>query len=50
LELGLFSAIDREGRMIWIADAHRGEGKRFAVCIDKKLTAFMELESPAKLD
>jgi hypothetical protein len=30
--------------MIWIADAHRGDGKRF-VRADEKLTAFMELES-----
>jgi hypothetical protein len=26
-------------------DAHRGDGKRFVVRADKKLTAFMELES-----
>jgi len=31
-------------RTIWIADAHR-EGKRFVVRADKKLTAFLELES-----
>ena len=36
------SALDREGRTIWIADAHRADGKRFA---DEKLTAFVELES-----
>jgi hypothetical protein len=28
----------------WIADAHRGDGKRFVVQADKKLTAFLELE------
>jgi len=28
-----------------IADAHRGDGKRFAVRADEKLTAFLELES-----
>jgi hypothetical protein len=29
--LGWVSAIDCEGRTIWIADAHRGDGKRFVV-------------------
>src|SRR5262249_4672632 len=43
--LGWVSAVDREGRTIWIADAHRGDGKRFVVRADEKLTAFMELES-----
>jgi len=27
--LGCVSAIDSEGRTIWIADAHRDNGKRF---------------------
>jgi hypothetical protein len=31
--------------MIWIADAHRGDGKRFVVRADEKLTAYLELES-----
>jgi hypothetical protein len=30
---------------VWIADAHRGDGKRFVVRADEKLTAFIELES-----
>jgi hypothetical protein len=30
--------------MIWIADAHRDDGKRFVVHADEKLTAFLELE------
>jgi hypothetical protein len=34
-----------EGRTIWIADAHRDDGKRFVVHADEKLTAFLELES-----
>jgi hypothetical protein len=38
------SAIDREGRIIWIADAHRDDGNRFIVRADEKLTAFLELE------
>jgi hypothetical protein len=42
---GCVSAIDREGRTIWIADAHRGDGKRFLVRADELLTAFVELES-----
>jgi len=39
------SAIDANCRTIWIADAHRGDGKRFVVRADEKLTAFLELES-----
>jgi len=27
--LGCVSAVDSEGRTIWIVDAHRGDGKRF---------------------
>jgi hypothetical protein len=38
------SALDREGRTIWIADAHRDDGRRFIVRADDKLTAFVELE------
>jgi hypothetical protein len=33
------------GRTIWIADAHRDDGKRFVVHADEKLTAFVEMES-----
>jgi len=32
-------------RTIWIADAHRGDEKRFIVRADEMLTAFLELES-----
>jgi hypothetical protein len=42
--LGWVSAIDSQGRTIWIADAHRGDEKRFVVRADEKLTAFVELE------
>jgi hypothetical protein len=42
---GYVAALDREGRTIWIADAHRDDGKRFVVQADEKLTAFLELES-----
>jgi hypothetical protein len=48
--LGYVSAVDSEGRTIWIADAHRGNGKRFVVRADEKLTAFMELESAIQRD
>ena len=39
----LMSTLDSRGRTIWIADAHRGDGKRFVVRADEKLTAFLEL-------
>ena len=42
--VGYVSAIDSNGRTIWIADAHRDDGKRFVVHADEKLTAFLELE------
>ena len=42
---GCISAIDSSGRTIWIADAHRDDGKRFVVRANEKLTAFLELES-----
>jgi hypothetical protein len=40
--------VDRDGRPIWIADAHRDNGKRFVVRADEKLTAFMELEAATR--
>ena len=43
--LGYVSAIDSNGRTIWIADAHRYDGKAFRYTADEKLTAFLELES-----
>jgi hypothetical protein len=43
--LGYVSAIDSNGRTIWIADAHRDDGKRLVAHADEKLTAFVELES-----
>jgi hypothetical protein len=39
---GYVSALDRSGRPIWIADAHR-DGKRFIVHADELVTAFREL-------
>jgi hypothetical protein len=41
---GCVSAIDSSGRTIWMADAHRGDGKRFVVRADDKPIAFLELE------
>jgi len=41
---GCVSAMDSHGRTIWIADAHRDDGKRFIVRADEILTAFVELE------
>jgi hypothetical protein len=42
---GCVSAVDSEGRTIWVADAHRDGGKGFVVRADELLTAFLELES-----
>jgi hypothetical protein len=39
------SALDSNGRTIWIADAHRDDGKRFVVRADELLTAFLGLEA-----
>jgi hypothetical protein len=44
MELGCVSAVDLQGRTIWIVDAHRDDGKRFIVHADEKLSAFVELE------
>jgi hypothetical protein len=46
--LGYVSAIDSEGRTIWITDAHRDNGKRFVVRSEEKLTAFLDLERVAR--
>jgi hypothetical protein len=43
------SAIDANGETIWIADAHRDDGKRYVVRADEKLTAFLELESATRV-
>jgi hypothetical protein len=42
---GYVSAVDSQRRTVWIADAHRGNGKRYVVHADDKLTALIELES-----
>ena len=43
--LGWVSALDLEGRTIWIVDAHRDDGRRFIVRADEMLTAFVELQT-----
>lgn len=30
-----------EGRIIWVADAHRDDAKRFVLYVDERLTAFL---------
>ena len=45
---GYVSVLDSQGRTIWIVDAHRGDGKRYVVRADEKLTAFVELESAVR--
>jgi hypothetical protein len=43
--LGWVSTINSDGQQIFVADAHRDDGKRFIVHADEKLRAFLELES-----
>jgi hypothetical protein len=42
---GCAPAVDFQRRTIWIADAHRGDGKRYILHPDEKLTAFVELDA-----
>jgi len=42
--VGWVSAVDSQGRTIWIVEA-QGYAKHFVERADKKLTAFVELES-----
>jgi len=44
---GCVATVNRERRTIFVADAHRGDGKRFVVRADEKLSAFVELEREA---
>ena len=43
---GCVSAVDSNGRTIWIADAHRGDGGRFVVRADEKLAALAAQFAP----
>src|SRR5438552_18112792 len=38
------SAVDSGARTIFVADAHRDDGKRFIVRADEKLSVFVELQ------
>jgi hypothetical protein len=40
--LGYVSTLDPRGRTIWIADAHRDDGKRFVVRADPNLFRYMQ--------
>jgi hypothetical protein len=44
------STVDSNERTIFVADAHRDDGRRFVVHADEKLTAFIELESAIRMD
>jgi hypothetical protein len=44
LNWGCVATVNGEGRTIFVADAHRGDGQRFIVHADDKFTAFLELE------
>ncbi len=40
----MFQRLIPNGQRIFVADAHRDDGKRFIVHADEKLSAFVELE------
>ena len=46
---GCVATVDQQGPTIFVADAHRGDGKRFVMHADEKLTAFVELESAIRI-
>jgi len=46
---GCVAAVYSRGRTIFVADAHRDNGKRFVGRSDEKLTAFLELESATRV-
>jgi hypothetical protein len=41
---GVVTAVNVDGETVFVADAHRSDGKRFIVRADELLTAFVELE------
>src|SRR6266404_6757043 len=47
--LGCVSAIDSNGRTIWIADAYRGDGKRFVAGREKKSQRTRLRERPPRV-
>jgi hypothetical protein len=46
---GCVATVDSRGRTIFVADAHRDDGRRFVVHVDEKLTAFVELEAAIRV-
>jgi len=44
------SAEDSNGRTIFVADAHRDDGKRFCCACGSEVDRFYELESAARAD
>jgi hypothetical protein len=46
---GYVSAVDSKGRTIWIADAHRGDGKRFIVRAENSLFACPHVMSAVRV-
>jgi hypothetical protein len=46
---GCVSTVNSNRRTIFVADAHRDDGKRFVARAGEMLTAFLELESAACL-
>jgi hypothetical protein len=45
---GCVATVDSNGQTIFVAEAHRDDGKRFVVHADEKLAAFLELESATR--
>jgi hypothetical protein len=41
---GCVATVNCDGQTIFVADAHRGDGKRFVMRADEELTAFLELQ------
>jgi hypothetical protein len=41
---GCVTMINPKGQTIFVADAHRDDGRRFVVHADEKLSAFVDLE------
>jgi hypothetical protein len=42
---GCVATVDSNGETIFVADAHRDDGKHFVARADERLTAFLELEA-----
>ena len=47
---GCVSTINSNGQTIFVADAHRDDGRRFVVHADEKLTAFVPSENVVTVD